>query len=132
MAEQVRYVEVPEYSIITSDLSKSSADISTELEATKEVANLHIEKHMHVKRAEELLNLIEKDIARFNRMMPIKQPGKARKTKAAAAESVVEFTARPTKPIMTESDRELIARSHRALQNLQKNLAELKSELGKV
>ncbi len=131
MAEQVRYVEVPEYSMITSDLSKSSTDISTELEAAKEAANLHIEKHMHVKRAEELLNLIEKDIARFIRMMPIKQPGKSAR-KPATAKSIVEFTARPTKPIMTESDRELIARSHRALQNLQKNLAELKSELGKV
>jgi len=133
MAEQVRYVDIPGYSTITNNLAQSSSDISTELKAAKEAANLHIEKHQHIKKAEELLNLIEKDIAKFVRMMPIKQPGKsARKTRTAPSEPVIDFSARPTKPIMTESDRELIARSHRALANLQKNLSELKSELGKT
>jgi hypothetical protein len=128
MAEKFRYVDVPEYSAITADLANSSANISTELEAAKEAANFHIEKHQHMRRAEELMAEISRDIARLERMMPIKLPGRA---KPAAEKSIIEFSARPTKPIMTESDRELIARSNRALQNLQKNLAELKSELGK-
>ena len=128
MAERFRYVEVPGYSSITSDLAQSSSDIETEIGAAKEAANLHVEKFLHVKRAEELVIEISKDISRLVRMMPIKQLGKKLKT----TKPIVEFSARPTKPIMTETDRELIARSHRALQNLQKNLAELKSELGKA
>jgi hypothetical protein len=129
MAEKFRYVDVPEYSAITADLANSSANISTELEAAKEAANFHIEKHQHMRRAEELMAEISRDIARLERMMPIKLLGRA---KPAAEKSIIEFSARPMKPIMTESDRELIARSNRALQNLQKNLAELKSELGKA
>lgn len=128
MAEKFRYVDVPEYSTITADLAKSSADISAELEIAKEAANLHIEKHQHLRQAEELMVQISKEIARLDRLMPIKLPGRA---KPAAEKSIIEFSARPMKPIMTENDRELIARSNRALQNLQKNLAELKSELGK-
>jgi len=133
MAEQVRYVDIPGYATIVNNLAQSSSDISTELGAAKEAANLHIEKHQHIRKAEELLNLIEKDVAKFVRMMPIKQTGSNRPgRKTAPTEPVIDFSARPTKPIMTESDRELIARSHRALANLQKNLSELRSELGKT
>jgi hypothetical protein len=102
--------------------------MSTELEIAKEAADIHVEKYKHIKRAEELLVEISKDISKFVRLLPIKQPNRASRI---STKSIVEFTARPTKPIMTEDDREMIARSHRALQNLQKNLAELKSELGK-
>lgn len=129
MAEKFRYVDVPEHSTITADLAKSSADISAELEIAKEAANLHIEKHQHLRQAEELMVQISKEIARLDRLMPIKLPGRV---KPAAEKSIIKFSARPMKPIMTEDDRELIARSNRALQNLQKNLAELKSELGKA
>jgi len=129
MAEQVRYVQIPEHSIMTGNLSQSSSDMSTELEIAKEAADIHMEKYKHLKRAEELLVEISKDISKFVRLMPIKQPNRASRI---STKSVVEFTARPTRPIMTEDDREMIARSHRALANLQKNLAELKSELGKA
>ena len=128
MAEKARYVQVPEYSNIKDSLAESAANIEVELESAREAKALHINKHESIGRAQELIDEISKDIARFGRLVPIKQPEKKPR---AAAKSVIGF-ARPMRPIMTEDDREMIARSHRALENLQRNLSELKSELGKA
>jgi hypothetical protein len=59
MAEKFRYVDVPEHSAIIADLANSSANISAELEIAKEAANLHIEKHQHMRQAEELIRIYE-------------------------------------------------------------------------
>jgi hypothetical protein len=124
MAEQVRYVQVPDYSAVMPDLTRASNDLKSGMDAAGEAANLHVEKYDRLKRAEELLHSIIADVNHIFRMMPIKQPERSAKQRPVAS-------IRP-KIVPTEDERILAARSHRALQSLQKNLSELKSELGKV
>ena len=127
MAEGVKFVLIDEYSSVTKDLLKSSENLKSAVGEANEAATLHASKYEHVKKAEELLGAMSKDITRFMRMVPIRQP----ESRAARTRITVPQASKPRQTISYE-DKELVARSHRALANLQKNLAELKSELGKV
>jgi len=124
MAEKVKYVEVPEYSIITSGLVKSSEDLKANIDSASEASTLHMNKHEDVKKALALVDAISKDIAKFVRNVPIKQPDKKPRAE--------QTTQAKLKAYVHEEDKDMIARSRRALANLQKNMAELKSELGRV
>lgn len=126
MAERFRYVHIPEHSSITSSLSQSSQDLKLEIENTKEAKNLHDEKYLHVQRAEQLLDTISADIKTLVRMLPLKGKAAARPTQKTKAKQV------RLKQYISEDEKAMVERSHKALRNLQANLAELKSELGRV
>ena len=129
MAERFRYVHVPEYSTVTSDLSQSSQSLADEIANTREAKDLHDEKYQNIEKAWKLIDSISADIKVLAKMFPIKgkikHPATTKKGKAKQAEKAMKSYA-------SDEEKAMVERSHRALKNLQSNLSELKSELRKA
>ena len=118
--ENFEYVNIPDYPIVVNDLRKTSGDMQDSINSTVEVAGLHNEKYELVSQAMDQIADIQLDMKQLLKMTPIKgvphkHPGERRPSME--------------KPKTPEEEHEFLQRSRRAIENLQRNITELKSEL---
>ena len=119
--EAFEYVLVKDHSTIVDDLKQSSTDLQNSISEALETAQLSEQKHEFVQQAIETSDQISADIRNLMKDMPVKEPHRR-----PATYKPIITRPRPTKP---SEERELLVKSKHALESLQKNIAELKSEL---
>ncbi|MEM2874379.1 MAG: hypothetical protein QW063_02980 [Candidatus Nanoarchaeia archaeon] len=126
--ETAEYVFVKEYADIISNLNAASVDMQQGINRVFETSNLNAQKHIEVQRCIDLVKALSKELNEVKRLMPIKGFRKPISIAKARAKPK-PFISTEAKPEISE---EFVARSEKALQHLERNLAELKAELGKV
>jgi len=117
------YVLVKDHSTIVDDLRMSGQDLQNSISEALETAQLYEQKHDLVMQAIDSTDQIAADIRNLLKVMPLKEP-----RRGPATYRPVIVRPRPVKP---SEEKELVKRSQRALESLNKNIAELKSELRK-
>ncbi|HKZ49759.1 MAG TPA: hypothetical protein VJ110_02030, partial [Candidatus Nanoarchaeia archaeon] len=113
-----------EHSTIEADLAQSSADLQLGEDRTTEMANLHNQKHELVSSALGITAGLQSAVHSLLRDLPVK--ARTRKEKRKEKRIVRPVTKRH---VSREEEKEFIERSKRALENLQRNIGELKHEL---
>lgn len=122
--DELEYVLVEEHSTIEADLAQSSADLQLGEDRTTEMANLHNQKHELVSSALGITAGLQSAVHSLLRDLPVK--ARTRKEKRKEKRIVRPVTKRH---VSREEEKEFIERSKRALENLQRNIGELKHEL---
>ena len=124
--EASEFVLIKDHPTLVAALSNSSADMEGSITGAIEAAGLHEQKHDLIAAAMDNIKTIQADMRDLRGDLPIKSlPGRRK------APAVKPFVARKKAP-SPEEEHEFVQRSQKALQHLQRNLSDLKSELRKV
>jgi hypothetical protein len=121
-----RYVLIPEHSVVVQNLQASSDDMQKGIESAEEIYDVISQRHMLVADSMKLCDEISRDLKEVTRAMPIKAMPK---TTGLAPMTYITQPRRPSAKPKTISEKEVLAKSQKALERLQKNISELKSEL---
>jgi hypothetical protein len=119
------YVSIRDHPIILTDLQEYSDAIQQNISTAFEDSQLCAQKHEEVQRALASTHELMGEISKLKKMMPVKETGKRAEPRPRI---VTQFV--PPAPRMISED--FVERSHKALQHLNQNIAELKQELGKI
>ena len=123
--DDYEYVLVKDHPILLSDLKATSDDLQKNINAAYEASNLHAQKHEEVQKAISAAHELMGEISKIKRTLPIRELRKPSMPKYRPATQ----TAAPAPAIV---DEDFLERSQKALQNLNRNIAELKLELGRI
>jgi hypothetical protein len=125
----LEYVRIDGHSAVETDLLQSSGSLKQAMDTSIKASEIQAEKHEKIAEAKRLITELLEKISELNRlMMREKFAETLRRPKSVVyRETKKKIVVR--KKIRTEDDREVLARSEKALGNLQKNLEVLKKQL---
>lgn len=124
------YVKVNDHPIVEDDLVQSSEQLKHAIDTSFEARQLHAEKHQKIMDAKKIIAEVLEKVSELNKMM-MREKFEAHLKKSSPKavfyrEAKKRFSIK-RKP--QKEEKEVLVRSEKALQNLQKNLEVLKKQL---
>jgi len=131
-AHEHEYVKVNEYSRVRSLLTSCASDFQKGADSAFSARDLHKDKLIEIAKAREMVSDVLKDAAELNKHLlkeALKHELDFKKTKTTVAKVTAHKTKRIAAPRL-DTEQDYLVGSQKALENLQKNIRDLKEHLG--